>query len=70
MCFNGNEVNYSNIFKREYLDDTYKNIRYKIYFNIPRGAFYYDNFDGHINYEYNKKAVKVIYQKILELINM
>ncbi len=70
MCFNGNEVNYSNIFRKKYIDDTYKNIKYKIFFNIPRGAIYYDNFDGHINYEYNKKAVKLIYQKILELINM
>ena len=67
MCRAGREINYSNLFREKYMNDTYKNIKYKTKLKIPRGAIYYDNFDGHKNYKYNKKAVELIYKKIKEI---
>lgn len=67
ICRKGKKINYSNLFREKYINDTYKNIKYKTKLKIPRGAIYYDSFDGHPNYEYNKKAVELIYKKIKEI---
>ena len=67
ICINNYEVNYSNKFLVDYLNETFEDIDNLVVNKIERGEFYYDDFDGHKNTETNKKMALKIVEKIKEI---
>ena len=58
ICYKNKIINYSNQNHIKVYNETFANIKKIFKYSVPRDLEWYNSYDGHLSYKYNKKIFK------------